>query len=39
MQMGAKDASEGGKFIKDVIEGKRDQDVGKAIRFDMIQPW
>jgi len=37
--MGAKDPSEGGKFIKDVVEGKRDQDTGKAIRFDMIQAW
>ncbi|KAI1343521.1 NAD(P)-binding protein [Xylariaceae sp. FL0016] len=37
--MGARDPSEGGEFIKDVVEGKRDQDVGKAIRRDMIQPW
>jgi hypothetical protein len=37
--MGAKDPSEGGNFIKDVVEGKRDSDTGKAIRFDSIQPW
>jgi len=37
--MGAKDPSEGGNFIRDVVEGKHDQDVGKAIRFNMIQPW
>jgi hypothetical protein len=37
--MGAKDPSEGGNFIKDVVEGKRDNDTGKAIRFDSIQPW
>lgn len=37
--MGALDPSVGGKFIKDVIQGKRDQDVGKVIRADMIQPW
>ncbi|KAH8878737.1 NAD(P)-binding protein [Thozetella sp. PMI_491] len=38
-KMGAKDPSEGGRFIRDVVEGKRDQDSGKAIRVDMIQPW
>lgn len=37
--MGAKDPSEGGNFIKDVIEGKRDHDVGKAIRATEIQEW
>ncbi|KAI1635267.1 hypothetical protein F4809DRAFT_465517 [Biscogniauxia mediterranea] len=38
-QMGALDPSEGGNFIKDVVQGKRDQDVGKVIRANMIQPW
>jgi len=38
-KMGALDPSEGGNFIRDVVEGKRDQDVGKAIRANMIQPW
>lgn len=37
--MGAGDPSLGGTFIKDVIEGKRDEDVGKVIRAAMIQPW
>ncbi|KAH9834317.1 Short chain dehydrogenase [Teratosphaeria destructans] len=38
-KMGAKDPAEGGIFVKDVINGKRDEDCGKAIRADMIQPW
>ncbi|KAF2723906.1 NAD(P)-binding protein [Polychaeton citri CBS 116435] len=37
--IGALDPSVGGNFVKDVIEGKRDQDTGKVIRSDMIQPW
>lgn len=39
LKMGAKDPSVGGQFIRDVVEGKRDQDVGKVIRDNMIQPW
>lgn len=39
LKMGAKDLSVGGQFIRDVIQGKRDHDVGKVIRADMIQPW
>lgn len=38
-KMGAKDPSEGGEFIRDVIQGKCDHEQGKAIRADMIQPW
>ncbi|RMZ89096.1 hypothetical protein DV736_g3686, partial [Chaetothyriales sp. CBS 134916] len=38
-EMGALDPSIGGQFIKDVVEGKRDSDVGKAIRNDGLQPW
>ena len=38
-QMGALDPSEGGSFIRDVVEGKRDHDQGKAIRATMVQPW
>nr|OQO15750.1 hypothetical protein B0A51_15357 [Rachicladosporium sp. CCFEE 5018] len=38
-KMGARDPSEGGQFIKDVIEGKRDEDQGKVIRATMVQPW
>ena len=38
--MGALDPAIGGNFIKDVVEGKRDNDVGKVIRNDgQLQPW
>ncbi|KAI1102450.1 NAD(P)-binding protein [Jackrogersella minutella] len=37
--MGARDPALGGRFVRDVIQGERDQDVGKAIRVDHIQPW
>jgi hypothetical protein len=37
--MGAKDPSEGGNFVKAVVEGERDQDVGKVVRADGIQAW
>lgn len=37
---GAGDPALGGQFIKDVVEGKRDADVGKVIlRDDKVQPW
>lgn len=39
LQIGAGDPSLGGAFIKDVIEGKRDEDVGKVITSTMIQAW
>ncbi|KAK3714931.1 hypothetical protein LTR37_007421 [Vermiconidia calcicola] len=38
-KMGAADPSEGGTFIKDVVEGKRDDDAGKVIRATMRQPY
>lgn len=38
-KMGAGDPSIGGQFIKDVIEGQRDADVGKVINRAGIQPW
>ncbi|KAI1177849.1 hypothetical protein F4777DRAFT_576664 [Nemania sp. FL0916] len=38
-QMGAGDASLGGTLIREVLEGKRDQDAGKVVRHTMIQPW
>ncbi|KAJ3497649.1 hypothetical protein NLG97_g1747 [Lecanicillium saksenae] len=38
-QMGAGDPALGGIFIKDIVEGKRDADIGKAITRDGIQPW
>ncbi|EME41055.1 hypothetical protein DOTSEDRAFT_74554 [Dothistroma septosporum NZE10] len=38
-KIGAQDPAVGGEFIRDVIQGERDADVGKAIRKDSIQPW
>ena len=38
-KMGAISPAVGGKFIKDVVEGRRDHDAGKAIRANMVQPW
>ena len=38
-KMGAGDPSIGGEFIRDVVEGLRDGDKGRAIRRDMVQPW
>ena len=37
--MGAGNPAVGGNFIKDVVAGKRDEDVGKVIRNGSIQPW
>ncbi|KAJ3002865.1 hypothetical protein HKX48_002069 [Thoreauomyces humboldtii] len=39
LSMGAKDPAIGANFVKDVLEGKRDADVGKVIRIDDVQPW
>jgi NAD(P)-dependent dehydrogenase (short-subunit alcohol dehydrogenase family) len=36
---GAGEASVGGEFIKDVVEGTRDDDKGKVISKDGVQPW
>lgn len=38
-KMGAIDPSIGAHFIKDVVEGKRDADVGKVINKAGIQAW
>ncbi|OCF61049.1 hypothetical protein L486_00693 [Kwoniella mangroviensis CBS 10435] len=38
-EKGAKDPIEGGRFIRTVIEGKRDDDQGKLIGVDGIIPW
>ncbi|KAJ9640624.1 hypothetical protein H2204_003253 [Knufia peltigerae] len=38
-KMGGLDPTIGANFVKDVVEGKRDQDVGKVIRRDNVQPW
>lgn len=36
---GAADPAIGGQFVKDVIEGRRDEDVGKVILRDRVQAW
>ena len=38
-KLGGLDPSIGGAFVKDVVEGARDQDAGVVIRRDMVQPW
>ncbi|KAK4494088.1 hypothetical protein PRZ48_014386 [Zasmidium cellare] len=38
-KIGALDPSVGAEFITDVVQGKRDADVGKLIRKDGIQPY
>lgn len=38
-KMGAEDPSLGANFIRDVVEGARDADVGKVIRRADVQPW
>lgn len=38
-QMGAGDASVGGIFIKEVVEGERDADSGKVVNKGGIQSW
>lgn len=38
-KLGALDPSVAGPFIRSVIEGQRDADVGKVITKDGVQPW
>jgi NAD(P)-dependent dehydrogenase (short-subunit alcohol dehydrogenase family) len=38
-KMGATDPAEGGRFVRSVVEGHRDGDVGKAILRNGVQPW
>lgn len=38
-KMGAGDAAVAGPFIRSVLEGQRDDDVGKVITRDCVQPW
>jgi NAD(P)-dependent dehydrogenase (short-subunit alcohol dehydrogenase family) len=38
-KMGAGDPTLGANFVRDVVEGARDQDVGKVVRRGGIQPW
>lgn len=37
--MGAEDPVLGATFVKDVVEGARDEDVGKVVSRKGIQPW
>lgn len=37
--LGARDPALGGALVKDVVEGKRDNDAGKVILSDGVQPW
>ena len=39
LQHGAMDPAIGARFVRDVIEGKRDSDVGKVILRETVQPW
>lgn len=36
---GATDPADGGSFIRRVVEGNRDEDVGRVINKDGVQPW
>lgn len=39
LKMGALEPHVGGEFIRDVVQGKHDDRVGKVIRSNQIQPW
>ena len=38
-QMGAEDPALGGGFVREVLEGKRDEDVGKVVSRQGTRPW
>jgi NAD(P)-dependent dehydrogenase (short-subunit alcohol dehydrogenase family) len=38
-KLGAGDPALGGQFIRQVIDGERDQDAGKVITSSGLQPW
>lgn len=38
-KVGAGEASVGGGFVRDVVEGRRDGDAGVVINKDGVQPW
>jgi hypothetical protein len=38
-QMGAGEPSLGGKIIKEVVEGERDDDAGKVVKTGGVQSW
>lgn len=37
--MGARDPSEGGNFVKGVVEGDQDSEVGKVVGAHGVQVW
>ena len=39
LSYGAGDPATAGQFVKNVLEGQRDGDVGRVITKDGIQPW
>ncbi|KAF7312614.1 Short-chain dehydrogenase/reductase 2b [Mycena indigotica] len=39
LKMGAEEPSVGGEFLRDIVQGKYDHQVGKVIRAQGIQPW
>jgi NAD(P)-dependent dehydrogenase (short-subunit alcohol dehydrogenase family) len=39
LKMGALEPYVGGEFIRNVVQGNRDQDTGKVIRSNTIQSW
>jgi NAD(P)-dependent dehydrogenase (short-subunit alcohol dehydrogenase family) len=38
-RVGAKDASLGGELVRMVVEGERDEDIGRVITQDGVQEW
>ena len=39
-KMGAQDPASGGKFVRDVVEGARDSEVGNVVHVGGgVQPW
>lgn len=38
-KMGALDPTVGAELVRDVIEGRRDEDIGKVVRKNDVQPW
>lgn len=38
-KMGAQDPKIGANLVRDVVEGQRDQDIGKVVRRNDVQPW
>lgn len=39
LKMGALEPHVGGEFVRDVVQGKHDDRVGKVIRSNQVQPW